>query len=500
MIQLVNLIIPLVSLIIPFISAADSNSSSTSHSSSSNNSSSSSSHPLSPFPTIKAQSDNGFVYYTNISMGTPPQELSLRIDIAQPYVWTRSRQSLPVCANGQTPNNTFECDSGIGAFNQSASSSYYDENNWQRLIFLDYVWVNGTMSQDTLAFDQAFNVDINGSETRNLTVNEINFINANDSRVPMGGLGLSSKFDDSNNDYNTNFLDILKDQHVINSSSFSLYHKDDSSADLMLGGVNQDYYVGDFVVFDKQPYWDNRENKLVNDYPILPLSSLMVSNARGQTAYISTSNNTEPVLIDTRSSYNYLPYSMVVALAVQLNAFYSNDIDVWLLKCSITNLNATIGFQFGNVTVNVPIDEMINPAYTSSGNETLIDNEANKIAIAQAAKGNHTREQSSTTTDFAASAISSGHIPFASPNNITQLYTMRFDQSSIKSSAQPDMVTVSITNGEVFTGRVQPSNSSSMSSSASGGGVQLNNHYNNGNSVLGYVFSFITVVGLGILL
>ncbi|ODQ61283.1 hypothetical protein WICANDRAFT_90671 [Wickerhamomyces anomalus NRRL Y-366-8] len=468
-------------------------------------------------------------------MGTPPQELSLRIDIAQPYVWTRSRQSLPVCANGQTPNNTFECDSGIGAFNQSASSSYYDENNWQRLIFLDYVWVNGTMSQDTLAFDQAFNVDINGSETRNLTVNEINFINANDSRVPMGGLGLSSKFDDSNNDYNTNFLDILKDQHVINSSSFSLYHKDDSSADLMLGGVNQDYYVGDFVVFDKQPYWDNRENKLVNDYPILPLSSLMVSNARGQTAYISTSNNTEPVLIDTRSSYNYLPYSMVVALAVQLNAFYSNDIDVWLLKCSITNLNATIGFQFGNVTVNVPIDEMINPAYTSSGNETLVfddgeeaclllvtpnyyfgysvlgspffksayiavDNEANKIAIAQAAKGNHTREQSSTTTDFAASAISSGHIPFASPNNITQLYTMRFDQSSIKSSAQPDMVTVSITNGEVFTGRVQPSNSSSMSSSASGGGVQLNNHYNNGNSVLGYVFSFITVVGLGILL
>lgn len=468
-------------------------------------------------------------------MGTPPQELSLRIDIAQPYVWTRSRQSLPVCANGQTPNNTFECDSGIGAFNQSASSSYYDENNWQRLIFLDYVWVNGTMSQDTLAFDQAFNVDINGSETRNLTVNEINFINANDSRVPMGGLGLSSKFDDSNNDYNTNFLDILKDQHVINSSSFSLYHKDDSSADLMLGGVNQDYYVGDFVVFDKQPYWDNRENKLVNDYPILPLSSLMVSNARGQTAYISTSNNTEPVLIDTRSSYNYLPYSMVVALAVQLNAFYSNDIDVWLLKCSITNLNATIGFQFGNVTVNVPIDEMINPAYTNSGNETLVfddgedaclllvtpnyyfgysvlgspffksayiavDNEANKIAIAQAAKGNHTREQSSTTTDFAASAISSGHIPFASPNNITQLYTMRFDQSSIKSSAQPDMVTVSITNGEVFTGRVQPSNSSSMSSSASGGGVQLNNHYNNGNSVLGYVFSFITVVGLGILL
>ncbi len=469
-------------------------------------------------------------------MGTPPQELSLRIDIAQPYVWTRSRQSLPVCANGQTSNSTVECDSGIGAFNQSASSSYYDENNWQRLTSLDYVWVNGTMSQDTLAFDQDSNVDINETETKNnLTINEINFINSNDSRVPMGGLGLSSKFDDSNNDYNTNFLDILKDQQVINSSSFSLYHKDDSSADLMLGGVNQDYYVGDFVVFDKQPYWDNRENKLVNDYPILPLSSLMVSNARGQTAYISTSNNTEPVLIDTRSSYNYLPYSMVVALAVQLNAFYSNDIDVWLLKCSITNLNATIGFQFGNVTVNVPIDEMINPAYTSSGNETLVfddgeeaclllvtpnyyfgysvlgspffksayiavDNEANKIAIAQAAKGNHTREQSSTTTDFAASAISSGHIPFASPNNITQLYTMRFDQSSIKSSAQPDMVTVSITNGEVFTGRVQPSNSSSMSSSASGGGVQLNNHYNNGNSVLGYVFSFITVVGLGILL
>lgn len=469
-------------------------------------------------------------------MGTPSQNLTLRIDIAQPYIWARSRESLPHCADNQTSSYDDQCESGTGAFAQDNSSTYYNQNDWQRLLFLDYVWVNGTVAQDTITFD---NVTFGNNGTQNLTISEIDFIEANDSRIITGALGLSSKLDDDNSHYNTNFLDVLRDNNVINSSSFSLYHESRESADLMLGGINQDYYVGDFVKFDKLPYLDTATDQLQYNYPILPLTSLKVSNSHGQSAYIIDSNDTEPVLIDTRSSYNYLPYSMLVALAVQLNAFYSNDIDVWLLKCSISELNATVGFQFGNVTINVPIEELISPAYTSNsdnGNETLVfddgeeaclllitpnyyfgysvlgspffksayiavDNEANQIAVAQAAKPATTRRSLSsnaTTTDYAQSAISSGYIPFAVTNNVTGSYTLRFDQSSIKSSVDPDMVTVSITNGEIFTGRVQTTDSSSaMSSSMYAMGNKLSC---NRNSIFGYIMTIFTMVGLGVFL
>jgi len=510
--------------------------------------SSSSDDNLSPFPTIHAVSDEGLVYYTNISLGSPPQDLQLRIDVANSYVWVRSRESLPTCENNETSTVNSQCETGTGAFNVSDSSSYHDFNDWQRLMTLDYIWINGTVSEDSMSL-----LDISGgselNHNNNITIDDFDLIVSNESRVVMGGLGLAGKTNDQLDNYdNINFLDMLKQNNVINSSSYSLYHKDNLTADLVLGGINQDYYTGDFVKFNQVPYLNSQTNQLEYNYPILPLTSLKVSSSDGRTAYISTSNDTEPVLIDTRSSYNYLPYSMVVALAVQLNAFYSDDIDVWLLKCSVGNLNATVGFQFGNVTIEVPISEMITPAKSSSGGDNgnlvfddgdeaclllvtpnyyfgysvlgspffksayiAVDHESNQIAIAQAAKVPHKGSSSSSTTtlsnssstlDFAKSQISSGYIPFAVTNNLTESYTMKFDQTSIHSSVQPDLVTVSITNGEIFTGRVQSTNSSNdMSSTSSGGAIHLFNVYENtNNNCWCYIMSLLTVLGFGLIL
>lgn len=530
---MVSILTSLITLI-PFVVGVESSSSSSSSSRSSSHSSTSQDN-LSPFPTLKMGSEDNYTYYTNVSFGTPGQNIGLRIDMTQPYIWVRTEESLPRCRDNQTSYWYDQCET-LGTFESNESSTFYDFNDWQRLVTLDYVNINGSVVEDDLKFNDVAN---DNDILKNYTFENVDFINANDSGTVVGALGLAGPIEGELDNYNSiHFLDVLKDENIINSSSYSLYHHNNSYGELILGGINQDYYTGDLVYFHNIPYLDRDSGTttLHHNYPIVPLSSLSVSNRYGTTAYLSTNNDTVPMLIDTRATYSYIPYSLVVALAVQLNAFYSDDEDSWFVKCSIGDLNATIGFQIGNVTIDVPVSDVIEPAKVDSGNGTLVfddgeeacfllftpdyyfgysvlgspfyknayivvDNEANQIALAQAAKPTTQRSlPNSSTTDYQASAISSGYIPFATTNNITQTYTYVFDQTSIKSSVQPNLVTVSITNGEIYTGRVQSSNSSThASSTVSGMGVgQFNNI--NGNGSLLWGISFISIVlGLGLL-
>ncbi|CCH43986.1 putative aspartyl protease [Wickerhamomyces ciferrii] len=501
--------------------------SSASSSSSSSSNSSSSSTNLSPFPTVHGFSDNGNVYSVNVSIGNPAQDLQLRIDTAQPYIWVPDGNYIKPCSE---VNSSEVICAYVGSFKSQYSDTYHSDNSSISYALIDGIVANGTVGEDSFVIND---VD-GGNVTKNITLDSTNFINSNDSTIGIGGLGLAGEIQLSpfGDNYNAQFLELLKDADHISSNSYSLYVKDNETAELILGGINQDYYQGDLVYFDKIPFYDIGNGKLSYSYPVVPLSGLSVSNNEGNTFYISTSNDTEPVMFDTRSTRSFLPYNMIVQIAVQLNAFYSEDDDVWFLRCDIAELGGTINFQFGNLTIPYPIEKLIldSPYVFTDGSEAceltiqpndyfgysvfgaaflkeiylVVDNEGDKIALAQAA--NPTSSHSLTnhsTTEYHKSAISSGYIPFAKPNNITQSYSFSYNFNRSASSFQPDVITASITGNEIYTGRTPQTNTTSQESSTYTAAANRLDHYPvnvQSNSLYMLIYTFLGVVGIGLLI
>lgn len=488
------------------------------------------------FPTINCGSDNGgYGYYANLSVGNPAQDMALRIDIAQPYVWllNSSNPNFPPVADynpsvnmDKTFYNTFTVTTStvdtsetltvtetyVSSATYATLGSYdYDKSKTGKLIkdsyalysFLDYIWINGTVVEDDMTID--FVTFDNSTKNHTITLNETAFINANGSDLPAGALGLAASLP-GEVEYNYHFLDNLVENGIINSSSFSFHIQDNSSAKLILGGVDQDYYTGPLVKFDKSPYLSSSGDLKFN-YPIVPLTSINVKNLdSGDTLFLTADNSTFPVLLDSRVFYIYLPEEIIIDIAVQLNAFYYSN-NNWLAKCSIQDLAATIGFQFGNITIDLPIADLLSPIYYNSTNRLVfddgeeacllltfpnteygysilgttflksaylvVDNEGDTIALAQANKNVTKKAQVSTyvngslstasTIPFESSIIRSGDIPFAVTNNITDSITYIYETTTFDSYF-PGVATAVVTNGEIFTGRIAVNTTSNASS------------------------------------
>ncbi|ODV61616.1 putative aspartic endopeptidase [Ascoidea rubescens DSM 1968] len=239
-----------------------------------------------------------------------------------------------------------------------------------------------------------------------------------------------------NNSPDPYFINYLKSSNLINSSSFSLLYNsfesmttDENNHDqnnnnsltfnsndtfitkynkrrslfnstnsglLILGGYNKNLFMGDLISFnfipyigclyntDNNEYNDNDQNYLADsNLPILPLTGMSVTNDDNTSFWISNENFLSPVVLDSRVLYNYLPIELIIQLAIQLDAYYvldsSNNYE-WLMKCSVGDINATVDFIFGNLTIKIPIYELIEPAYDSSSNSILTFSSTNQQA------------------------------------------------------------------------------------------------------------------------
>lgn len=253
-----------------------------------------------------------------------------------------------------------------GVYNVSSASSsgnyftnnYEASNSSQDVMYVDstelnYIYIEGRALQDDFHF-------LNQS----LSVPHMNFILANYSNVLAGGLGLAL------GGMANNFLQSLVDNQEINSTSYSLYlgRMDSPSMELHLGGIDTSKIKGDFVEFDFIPYIDE-SGASVNDVPIVPLTGVSVtSGGTGLSAELGSFDNAVPALLDSRTYFSYLPYDVVIDLALQMNAFYSSTLQRWLVDCSIGYLAATVDFKFGNLTVHIPLSELIYLLYDDDNN------------------------------------------------------------------------------------------------------------------------------------
>lgn len=342
--------------------------------------------------------EDGIYYDANMNVGD--EELGLRLDLIQPDVWVMNNNdfyecsyidewiasevsefgsSLPVLVTDAPEYVATACaqqgvytmaSDNLASMASPTKPNIYNSQPYS-IPYMNSINVNGVFATNNFSFIIGGNKEI--------SIRDFTFVNADDSNVFVGGLGLAG------NPTGSGFLDSLVANDIIGSVGYSLWFNNYSDpknamAELIPGVVDSKYFSGDFFEFDIPDHEDSQssaEDMMGIDnlkLPILPLFDVEVENQNNhRTLSLKSDAQNFPVLLDSRSVFNYLPLYMIVNLAIQTNASYSSEVNRWVVQCDqISNLNATINFKFGELSVKVPLNDFLITASYNNRNLTFV--------------------------------------------------------------------------------------------------------------------------------
>jgi hypothetical protein len=255
--------------------------------------------------------------------------------------------------------------------------------------YISGILVSGVWVVDDFVMSYTYDQKI-----ESIQLTDVPFVYSNFSNVGVGALAIGAS--QTNYTYTKNFISNFVINKIIKTNSYSLALSDlnGTSPKLILGGIATNYignaYDGDYnlaaemALFDFLPVYDESEtivnlnNGLTDSIPAFPIFGWGVtSNATGQSITFSNSYDDKtsistypkPAIFDSRYYYNFIPYSTLVEMAIELNAVYSSDLDKWLVDCSV-GTSGTINLLLGNYTIHIPISKFLYPA--SSNNTELV--------------------------------------------------------------------------------------------------------------------------------
>lgn len=495
-------------------------------------------------------------------------DVPVRLDMVQPDVWIPDPLYQLYCSYSNSSGNasdSLDCNDEATSMYPVLDDAYtttYSDSDGEITQTMDLVtplnnyvsiaYPNGIVAEGEAAMADLHIVDSNNDY---LPLREFNFVYANHTNMMAGGLGLS------NHPRGTGFLDYFLNKDFIKSRGYSAFLQNgdkngDAYGELLIGGVNKKYFTGDLVSFPVLPYEGLDSGSTL---PTVLLTDLRVVNGNTSQSVSLFSGDPEPVLLDPRMSINFLPLDAIIKLALQTNAFYNQERDVWIVKCSdLEDNDAEFLYSFGPLTIRAPLSSFlysnlndtgltfssgskacplnVNPSsslgYSCLGLPFLtyayvvMDNDGGNIALAN--KNDDHKVGTKLYTDFtpdtstslssssssvasgslsanhSASYIRSGSIPWASSYNVTQTNTITF--GSANSSAAEDILTrysqASIISGEVIVTRDAPTtvgpttHVSSHSKTASAAAGHAVMHWEQASSEKTLIYATILLAGL----
>ncbi|KAE9370836.1 acid protease [Stipitochalara longipes BDJ] len=170
--------------------------------------------------------DNGFNYVLNITIGTPPQQVSLNLDTGSSFTFVD-----PVCQH----NSSFDC-TQFSICNVKASTSAKSLGVLEQILYQDgSEWLDVDMYSETFHFGD--------SEITAQQFGLVTAINSFSNDDP--GMGLIS-LRPSNSSNPASILDTLVAQNIINSRAFSLDLRASSFSKgaIIFGGIDATKYNG----------------------------------------------------------------------------------------------------------------------------------------------------------------------------------------------------------------------------------------------------------------
>ncbi|CAO2648271.1 Nn.00g075380.m01.CDS01 [Neocucurbitaria sp. VM-36] len=284
------------------------------------------------------------LYFANASLGTPAQTFRLHIDTGSSDLWVNAKDS-QLCQQGGN-----QCGDS-GTYNANDSSTYEYVNGVFNVSYADGTGASGDYAKDTFRF---------GGQT----IKELQFGVGYSSSSPEGILGIGYTINEAAVNHGglkpyPNLPQKLVDDGTINTNAYSLWLNDldASTGSILFGGVDTDKFHGELQTLPIIP-----EDGVYAEF-IIALTGMGHNNTNGSIFQ----NENVAVLLDSGTSFMYLPNNVVRSLYHTFDAQYDASQGAAFVDCSLGDQEGSLDFNFSGVTISVPINELVVVTDVSKG-------------------------------------------------------------------------------------------------------------------------------------
>ncbi|KAK4171077.1 aspartic peptidase domain-containing protein [Triangularia setosa] len=290
-------------------------------------------------------------YLIRLQIGTPPQLVEVVLDTGSFELWVD-----PTCATAATESQEEKCNAS-GRYVPSMSSTYVNKG------VIQHIGYGKGGAEISYAVDDILVPGSNSEALRNVVFGV--GLNTNELAWGVGGIGHGYGF---NLHYN-NLVDELHAQGITQSKAFSIGlggQYSEAGGVIIFGGVDTMKFSGKLHKFDNMPPQIEGSKEGPWRYWI-QMKSVGVTTPNSVMSTYEYS--TMPALLDTGSTWSYLPQHIFDSLQDDFNATLSEDGSLEV-PCSMIAQPGTVDFTFGELTIQVPYSEFISqlePEYCALG-------------------------------------------------------------------------------------------------------------------------------------
>jgi hypothetical protein len=100
---------------------------------------------------------------------------------------------------------------------------------------------------------------------------------------------------------------------------------------------------------------------------MVSLTGISLTNDQDEDLSLTDKDFSIPVLLDTGSTYTYLPGEVARALADQVGAIFTGTSSVPIVPCDVADYKGSVNFSFSDAHIRVGLDQLVVDAFTNSG-------------------------------------------------------------------------------------------------------------------------------------
>jgi hypothetical protein len=289
-------------------------------------------------------------YYSEFSIGTPPQKLSFHLDTGSSDTWVNSVDA-DLCTNERLQSNIEYCSA---TFDPEDSSSYelVDRNGFN-ITYLDGRNIAGDYFNDTVTLG-----DIK-IENQQLGL-------ATSSVRGTGLMGLGYKANVAASTEYPTILDNMVSQGVISTHAFSMYLNDIKSeaGTILFGAIDSKKYIGDLAILPILSGASTEGGPEETPHYAVRLDNFTVNVPDGADAVRAPMSSRAAAILDSGSTISILPDTAVDPIFEHFNVRSMQGSLSHFADCALADDDDDYSFDFGfdGKTIRVPLREMlINP-------------------------------------------------------------------------------------------------------------------------------------------
>ena len=371
------------------------------------------------------------LYFINVTVGTPPQPLSLQLDTGSSDIWFPSVQS-NICQQACT----------FGSYDLTSSSTSTEiAKNAFKIQYVDGSTIEGDYITDVL--------NIGSTQVTNMTMAA-----ATTASRAIGIMGIGYQAGESIAKTKAltypGIVNQLVSQGEISSLAYSLWLNDveANTGSILFGGIDTSKYTGSLVAL---PIQKDATTGTLTSFTVAWTG--LTSSGGGSTQTYTDSSTVIAAILDSGTTDTLLPDAIAneiySALGVTTDPTYGN-----IVPCDLAHDDLIFTFSFGGpngASVKVPLSEFVTPLLTVDGSTTTVDgNTACTFAIDSAG---------SNPILFGDSFLRSAYVVYDLQNNMIGLAQTNFNGGSsnikeIDASGIPDVATTAraVTVQQTFSG------------------------------------------------